>query len=62
MKLVRLINICLSETYSKVHIGKRLPHTFPLQNGLKQGDALLPLLFNFAAECFVEENIWTEDG
>jgi glutaredoxin-related protein len=24
--------------------------TFPIQNGLKQGDALLPLLFNFALE------------
>jgi hypothetical protein len=34
--------------YSKVHIGKHLPDNFPIQNGLKQGDALLPLLFNFA--------------
>jgi hypothetical protein len=25
-----------------------LSDTFPNQNGLKQGDALLPLLFNFA--------------
>jgi hypothetical protein len=27
-----------------------LPGTFPIQNGLKQGDALLALLFNFALE------------
>jgi hypothetical protein len=27
-----------------------LSHNFPIQNGLKQGDALLPLLFNFALE------------
>jgi hypothetical protein len=27
-----------------------LPDSFPIQNGLKQGDALLPLLFNFALE------------
>jgi hypothetical protein len=27
-----------------------LPDTFPIQNGLKLGDALLPLLFNFALE------------
>jgi hypothetical protein len=27
-----------------------LSDTFPIQNGLKQGDALLPLLFNFALE------------
>jgi hypothetical protein len=38
-KLVRLIK-CLNETYSKVHVGKLLSDTFPIQNGLKQGDAL----------------------
>jgi hypothetical protein len=27
-----------------------LAHTFPIQYGLKQGDALLPLLLNFALE------------
>jgi hypothetical protein len=31
-----------------VCLGKRLPDSFPIQNGLKQGDALSPLLFNFA--------------
>jgi hypothetical protein len=36
--------------YSKVRIGKHLSDSFPIQNGLKQGDALSPLLFNFALE------------
>jgi hypothetical protein len=49
-KLVRLIKMCLNETYSKVHIGKLLSDKFPIQNGLKQEDALSPLLFNFALE------------
>jgi hypothetical protein len=49
-KLVRLIKMCLNETYSNVHIGKLLSDKFPIQNGLKQGDALSPLLFNFALE------------
>jgi hypothetical protein len=40
----------LNETYSKVREGKLLSDTFPIQNGLKQGDALSPLLFNFALE------------
>jgi sorting nexin-29 len=49
-KLVRLIKMCLNETYSKVRVGKLLSDTFPIQNGLKQGDALSPLLFNFSLE------------
>jgi hypothetical protein len=55
MKLVRLINMCLKETYSKVWIGKHLSDSFPIQNGLKQGDALSPLLFNFALEYAIRE-------
>jgi hypothetical protein len=50
MKLVRLIKMCLNETYSKVRIGKHFSDRFPIQNGLKQGSALPPLLFNFASE------------
>jgi hypothetical protein len=42
--------MCLSETYSKVRVGKFLSGTLPIQNGLKQGDALSPLLFNFTLE------------
>jgi hypothetical protein len=49
-KPVRLIKMCLNETYSKVRVGKLLFDKFPIQNGLKQGDALSPLLFNFALE------------
>jgi hypothetical protein len=47
MKLVRLIKLCLNETYSKVRIGKYLSDNFPLQNGLKQGDASYALVFKF---------------
>ena len=50
MKLVRLINMCLNETYSIVWVCKNLPDMFPIRNGLKQGDALLLLLFNFGLE------------
>jgi hypothetical protein len=54
-KLVRLNKMCLNETYSKVRIGKLLPDKFPIQNGLKQGDALSPLLFNFDLEYSVRK-------
>jgi len=38
------------ETYSRVRVGENLSDRFPIRNGLKQGDALLPLLFNFDLE------------
>ena len=50
MKLVRLIKLCLNETYSEVWVGRHLSDMFPIKNGLKQGGALLPLLLNFALE------------
>jgi len=46
--LVRLIKMCLNETYSRFRLGKNLSGVFPIGNGLKQRDALSPLLFNFA--------------
>jgi hypothetical protein len=48
MKLFRLIKMCLNETYSKVDTCKHLSDNFLIQNGLEQGDALSPLLFNIA--------------
>jgi hypothetical protein len=45
MKLIRLIKMCF-----KVRIDKHLSDSFPIQNGLKQGDGLSPVLFNFALE------------
>ena len=47
-KLVRLIKMSLTETYSRVRVGKNVSDRFPIRNGLKKGDALLLLLFNFA--------------
>jgi hypothetical protein len=44
--------MCLNELYIIVRIGKYLSDCFPLQNGLKQEDALSPLLFKFALELY----------
>jgi hypothetical protein len=54
------IKVCLNETYSKVNIGKHLSDAFPRQNGLKQGDALLLLLFNFSlgCACLIKQRGW----
>jgi sorting nexin-29 len=54
-KLVRLIKMCLNETYSKVREGELLSDKFPIQNGLKQGDALSPLLLNFDLEYVIRK-------
>jgi hypothetical protein len=48
-KIVRLIKMCLNET-SKIRTGKHLSGAFAIKSGLKQGDALSPLLFNSALE------------
>jgi hypothetical protein len=46
--------MCLNETYSKVHI-RHLSDSFPIQYGLKQEDALSPLLFNLTLEFVVRK-------
>ena len=42
--------MCLSETYSAVRVGWFLSDALPIHCGLKQIDALSPLLFNFFLE------------
>jgi Reverse transcriptase (RNA-dependent DNA polymerase). len=60
--LVRLIKTCLDDAPSKVRIGNYLSSSFPIENDLKQGDALLPLLLNFALECAIRKVLETRLG
>jgi hypothetical protein len=47
--------MCLNEAYSKFRISKHLSDSAPIHNGLKQGDALSPLLFNVALEYAIKK-------
>jgi len=45
--------MCLNETYSGVWVGKHLSDMFPIKNGLKDRDAISPMLFNFGLVCAI---------
>jgi hypothetical protein len=61
-KLVRLINVCLTETFSNVRGGKNLSEMFPIRNDLKKGAALSPLLFNFPLQYAINRVQVNQDG
>ena len=42
--------MCLNDVYSRLRVGIHLSHKFPIKKGLKQGDVLSPLFFNFASD------------
>jgi len=41
--------------YGRVLVDKHLSDTFPILNGLNQGDVLLPLFFNFTLEYAIRQ-------
>jgi hypothetical protein len=54
--------MCLHETDSRVPVGKILSDVFLTRNGLKQGDALLSLLFSCALQYVIKKVKVIQDG
>jgi hypothetical protein len=57
MKLVRLFEMCLNETYSEVCMGN-----FSIQTILNNGDSLSWLHFNFALEYVIKKVLENQGG
>jgi len=52
MKVIKLIKMCLNETYSVISIGKNLSDASPIQNGLKW----------YALECSIRKGQKYQEG
>ncbi|XP_073946541.1 uncharacterized protein [Choristoneura fumiferana] len=60
-KLIAMIKVATQTSRLKVRVGKALTEEFEVVTGLKQGDALSPMLFNLILE-YVIRKVLMHDG
>ncbi|XP_016659811.1 uncharacterized protein LOC107883724 [Acyrthosiphon pisum] len=57
-KLITLVQMCNADTYySRIKCKNVSSHTFKIENGLRQGDVMSPVLFNLALERKIQEEV-----
>jgi hypothetical protein len=54
-KLIGLTKMCMENTQYQIRIDNTLSEAFEVNTGLKQGDALSPMLFNLVLEKTIRE-------
>ncbi|KAL4141596.1 hypothetical protein QTP88_004212 [Uroleucon formosanum] len=59
-KLVRMVKACMKNSRCKVKFNSVLSKEFTVTTGVRQGDALSPILFNIALESVVKEVLQNE--
>jgi len=60
-KLITLIQVCNADTFSRIKFMNVSSHTFIIENGLRQGDAMSLVLFNLALDRVIRKVPRTED-
>ena len=54
-KLVQLVGVTLAGSKATVRVDNIHTPTFPIYNGVRQGDALSPLIFNLTLEAIIRK-------
>jgi hypothetical protein len=55
MKIIKMVKLCNSKTYSRVKFRNEMSMAFEINSGLQQRYAMSPILFNMELESVVRE-------